>query len=76
MQKINKLSPTLVKNLSVASESDTIDFLVYGKNLNYIKNSLEQQNCKVTVLNIINAVFLFLKECEIKTVQPFTLCVI
>jgi len=56
MQKINKLSPTLVKNLSVASESDTIDFLVYGKNLNYIKNSLEQQNCKVTVLNIINAV--------------------
>lgn len=56
MQKHSKICYSLASVLSVASDNQKIDFLVYGHSLNEIERSLIMQNCKAKKLNIISAV--------------------
>lgn len=56
MLKTNKIDKGLVKALNLIDVDDNIEFLVYGSNLEAIKNYLTKNNCKATSLNIIGAV--------------------
>ncbi len=72
MLKTNKYNASMARILSESSDNDKIEFLVYGRNLSQIQLCLEAQNCKTTLLNIINAVagettkkeFINLKFCK------------